>query len=55
LGFTIIDNRFYETAVSDFMRFAGVGRPEEFRIVTRAHLIAWRDDLMRRGNRGLML
>jgi hypothetical protein len=31
------------------MRFAGITRPEEFRIVTRAHLIAWRDDLMRRG------
>jgi site-specific recombinase XerD len=41
--------RVYATAVSDFMRFAGVGRPEEFRIVTRAHIIAWRDDLMRRG------
>jgi hypothetical protein len=41
--------RAYETAVRDFVRFAGVGRPEEFRIVTRAHLIAWRDDLMRRG------
>ena len=41
--------RAYQTAVRDFMRFAGLGRPEEFRIVTRAHLIAWRDDLMRRG------
>jgi hypothetical protein len=25
-----------------------LARPEEFRTVTRAHLIAWRDDLMRR-------
>ena len=41
--------RAYENAVKDFMRFAGIERPEEFRIVTRAHLIAWRDDLMRRG------
>jgi integrase len=41
--------RAYATAVSDFMRFAGITRPEEFRIVTRAHIIAWRDDLMRRG------
>lgn len=30
------------------MRFAGIARPEEFRIVTRAHVIAWRDDLARR-------
>ena len=31
------------------MRFTGITRPEEFRIVTRAHIIAWRDDLVRRG------
>ena len=30
------------------MRFAGIRRPEEFRTVTRAHLIAWRDELRRR-------
>jgi integrase/recombinase XerD len=41
--------RAYENAVKDFMRFAGIQRPEEFRIVTRAHLIAWRDELSRRG------
>ena len=41
--------RAYEHAVKDFMRFAGIRRPEEFRIVTRAHLIAWRDELRRRG------
>jgi Phage integrase, N-terminal SAM-like domain len=40
--------RAYENAVKDFMRFAGVRRPEEFRTVTRAHLIAWRDQLRRR-------
>jgi len=40
--------RAYEHAVKDFMRFAGIRRPEEFRIVTRAHLIAWRDELRRR-------
>jgi len=40
--------RAYEAAVKDFMRFAGIQRPEEFRIVTRAHLIAWRDELRRR-------
>jgi site-specific recombinase XerD len=27
------------------MRFTGIKRPEEFRTVTRAHVIAWRDDL----------
>jgi len=41
--------RSYENAVRDFMRFTGVKRPEEFRIVTRAHIISWRDDLVRRG------
>src|SRR3954470_14285650 len=41
--------RIYENAVKDFMRFTGITRPEEFRIVTRAHVIAWRDDLVRRG------
>jgi site-specific recombinase XerD len=30
------------------MRFTGISRPEEFRTVTRAHVIAWRDDLSRR-------
>ena len=30
------------------MRFTGITRPEEFRLVTRAHVIAWRDDLERR-------
>ena len=29
--------RAYENAVKDFMRFAGIRRPEEFRTVTRAH------------------
>jgi integrase/recombinase XerD len=37
--------RAYETAVKDFMRFVGIRRPQEFRIVTRAHVIAWRDEL----------
>src|SRR3984957_16355114 len=41
--------RAYEHAVKDFMRFTGIERPEEFRTVTRAHIIAWRDDLVRRG------
>jgi integrase/recombinase XerD len=41
--------RAYENAIRDFMRFAGIARPAEFRMVTRAHIIAWRDELARRG------
>ena len=41
--------RAYENAIRDFMQFTGIARPEEFRAVTRAHVIAWRDDLARRG------
>jgi site-specific recombinase XerD len=41
--------RVYENAIRDFMGFTGIVRPEEFRTVTRAHIIAWRDELARRG------
>ena len=41
--------RVYENAVKDFMRFTGIQRPEEFWTVTRAHIIAWRDQLTGRG------
>jgi site-specific recombinase XerD len=40
--------RAYENALKDFMTFTGIVRSEEFRTVTRAHVIAWRDDLARR-------
>jgi site-specific recombinase XerD len=40
--------RAYESAVKDFMRFTGIVRPEDFRTVTRAHFIAWRDELAAR-------
>jgi site-specific recombinase XerD len=40
--------RAYENALDDFRRFTGIVRPDEFRSVTRAHVIAWRDDLARR-------
>lgn len=40
--------RAYENAIGDFMRFTGIAKPDDFRIVTRAHVIAWRDDLARR-------
>ena len=45
--------RAYERALGDFMAFIGIGRPEEFRVVTRSHVIAWRDDLARRGLSGM--
>jgi site-specific recombinase XerD len=44
--------RAYEKAVKDFMQFTGIIRPEEFRTVTRAHVIAWRDDLVQRDRDG---
>jgi site-specific recombinase XerD len=37
--------RAYKHAIKDFMLFAGIKRPEEFRTITRAHVIAWRDEL----------
>ena len=41
--------RAYQAAIGAFMRFTGIKRPEEFRTVTRAHVIAWRDALAARG------
>ena len=47
--------RAYENAIKDFMLFAGIKRPEEFRLVTRAHVIAWREALGERtGDRSLI-
>jgi len=40
--------RAYQNALQDFMRFTGIARPDEFRSVTRAHVIAWRDELAQR-------
>src|SRR6202023_1626877 len=40
--------RAYRNTIADFMRFTGISRPEEFGIVTRAHVIEWRKDLERR-------
>jgi len=37
--------RAYRNDVTEFMRFTGIERPEEFRQVKRAHLIAWRKEL----------
>lgn len=47
--------RAYENALKDFMQFTGIAKPEEFRVVTRAHVIAWRDDLAKRGLSGTTL
>ncbi|KQN76364.1 integrase [Duganella sp. Leaf61] len=44
-----IDNqqtrRAYQRDLQEFMIFTGIDRPEQFRIVTRAHILAWRRDL----------
>ena len=38
----------YHNDLREFQRFAGITGPEEFRTVTRAHVIAWRKDLEQR-------
>jgi site-specific recombinase XerD len=40
--------RAYQNDLRDFMHFAGIQHPEEFRVVIRAHVIAWRKDLEER-------
>jgi site-specific recombinase XerD len=44
--FANLDNprtrRAYQSDLQDFMGFAGIRQPDEFRIVTRAHVLAWR-------------
>ncbi|WP_435530742.1 tyrosine-type recombinase/integrase [Paraburkholderia fungorum] len=54
--FANLDNprtrRAYQTDLQDFMGFAGIQRPEEFRVVTRAHVLAWRKTLETRGLSG---
>ena len=37
--------RAYRNDVTSFMRFVGINQPDEFRTVTRAHVIAWRKEL----------
>jgi integrase/recombinase XerD len=39
--------RAYRQDIKDFQAFAGLRRPEDFRGVTRAHVVAWREDLTR--------
>ncbi len=40
--------RAYMVDLRDFMDFVGIRRPEEFRIVSRSHVIAWRKSLEKR-------
>ncbi len=44
--------RAYRNDVSDFMAFVGIEYPDEFRDVTRAHVIAWRRELETRNLSG---
>ena len=50
--FANIDNpntrRAYRNDLQEFMGFVGIAAPEEFRLVSRAHVLAWRHDLERR-------
>jgi len=41
--------RAYRQDIEDFMAFAGLRQPEQFRDVTRAHVIAWREQLVSQG------
>jgi site-specific recombinase XerD len=47
--FANLDNprtrRAYRIDLQDFMGFAGIRQPDEFRVVTRAHVLAWRKTL----------
>ncbi len=36
----------YQADLRDFSTFAGIQQPEDFRRITRAHVIAWRDHLV---------
>jgi integrase/recombinase XerD len=50
--FANLDNantrRAYRNDLQEFMAFVGISAPEELRLVTRAHVLAWRRDLERR-------
>jgi site-specific recombinase XerD len=39
----------YRHDLREFRQFVGIVEPKEFRTITRAHVIAWRKDLERRG------
>lgn len=41
--------RAYQNDLQAFMAFTGIVKPEEFRAVTRSHILAWRADLEKQG------
>ena len=57
--FANIDNpntrRAYRNDLQEFMGFVGIQTPAELRLVTRAHVLAWRTDLERRELAGATL
>ena len=54
--FANLDNprtrRAYQGDIEDFCGFLGIQSPEQFRVVTRAHVLAWRGQLEQRGLSG---
>jgi site-specific recombinase XerD len=44
--------RAYQTSLEDFCGFVGLATADEFRIVTRSHVLAWRAQLEKRGLAG---
>ncbi len=44
--------RMYRISIREFMRFTGIVRPEEFRQIIRAYVIAWRKSLVTRDHSG---
>jgi integrase len=44
-----------KNALEDFIKFTGIERPDEFRKISRAHVIAWRDDLKYRELSGMTI
>jgi hypothetical protein len=50
--FANIDNantrRAYRNDLKEFMSFVGIAAPDELRLITRAHILAWRKDLEHR-------
>lgn len=54
--FSNIDNprtrRAYQTDLEDFCSFVGLATADEFRMVTRSHVLAWRAQLEKRGLAG---
>lgn len=44
--------RAYQADIEDFCGFVGLATPGEFRLVTHAHVLAWRAQLEQRGAAG---